>query len=253
MRTFKNLSEWQTRRKSFAPDTRVGFVPTMGALHQGHLELIKRSKNENDVTVVSIFVNPTQFNNAEDLAKYPKTLEHDIELLESIDTDYLLVPEYNDMYPDNYQYRVSENEMSSKFCGAYRPGHFEGVLTVVLKLLNLVQPKRSYFGEKDFQQLSLIRGMVEAFFIHTEIIAVPTVREASGLAMSSRNRRLSEEGKTLAAALPQILKSSTSADAAQKQLSEAGFKVDYVEDFNGRRLAAAWLENVRLIDNVDLS
>jgi pantoate--beta-alanine ligase len=251
VRTFKNLREWRTRRKSIDSSLTIGFVPTMGALHQGHLELVKRSRSSNDITVVSIFVNPTQFNNPEDLAKYPQTLESDIRLLESVETDYLLLPEYSDLYVDNYRYRVTEQQFSQELCGKSRPGHFDGVLTVVLKLLNLVNPQRAYFGEKDYQQLHLVRGMVEAFFIPTEIVSVPTVREPAGLAMSSRNSRLSLVGKTLASRLHQILRQASTVSEAREGLRSEGFDVDYVEDVGNRRFAAAWLEDVRLIDNIE--
>jgi len=252
MRVFDHLGEWRTRRKSFAANDNVGFVPTMGALHQGHLDLIRRSRSSNEITVVSIFVNPTQFNNSEDFTKYPRHLEKDRQLLESVEVDYLLLPNYDQLYGDQYNYRISEQKLSSQLCGVSRPGHFDGVLTVVLKLLNLVQPHRAYFGEKDYQQLSLIRGMTEAFFVPTEIIGVPTVREASGLAMSSRNQRLSRNGMILAAKLYQTLQQSVTADEAAATLANLGMQIDYVKDIDQRRFAAVFIEGVRLIDNISL-
>ena len=143
----------------------IGFVPTMGALHAGHLELVKRAKSENDVVVVSIFLNATQFHNQQDFEKYPRTLEKDSSLLFDMGVDVLFLPTHEELYPDDYKYRVQELDLSQELCGKYRPGHFEGVLTVVLKLLNLTQPTRAYFGEKDFQQLKLIEGMVSSFFL----------------------------------------------------------------------------------------
>lgn len=229
----------------------MGFVPTMGALHAGHLELVSRARQGNDVVVVSIFVNPTQFNNPEDLTKYPRDLAGDLAKLAN--ADFVFLPKYEEIYRDQYRYRVSEHDGSEKLCGKSRPGHFTGVLTVVMKLFQLVQPHNAYFGEKDFQQLSLIRGMAEAFFLPIHIHGVPTVREASGLAMSSRNERLSTEARAHAAKLPHILMEAPTANAAALKLQQEGFTVDYVEDWNGRRFAAVFLEGVRLIDNVSLA
>src|SRR6185437_14625833 len=140
-------------------------------------------RDENDFSVLSIFVNPTQFNDPNDFTRYPKTVEKDLEVAASLDTDYVLMPAYQDLYPDQYRYAVCEREFSKKLCGAHRPGHFDGVLTVVMKLLQLVRPARAYFGEKDYQQLLLIKDMTKAFFMPVEIVACPTVREDDGLAM----------------------------------------------------------------------
>lgn len=230
----------------------VGFVPTMGALHAGHATLLERARAENDHVILSIFVNPTQFDNKEDLAKYPKTLESDIEIAKKFKTDFVWLPTYPQLYPDEYAYKISENNLSTRFCGAHRPGHFDGVLTVVMKLFNLTKPTRAYFGEKDFQQLSLIQGMAKSFFLDLEIVPVPTVREESGLALSSRNVRLSAEEKSKAPMLYKIIKNTKTPEEASKQLTELGFKVDYVEDLGNRRLAAAYLGTTRLIDNVEL-
>ena len=252
MHVFNNVAEWRAYREKTDIHLKIGFVPTMGALHQGHLELVRRSKAENDITVVSIFVNPTQFNNSEDFEKYPRLMNQDKQMLEIDNVDGLILPEYSQIYADQYRYKVSESGLSQKLCGASRPGHFDGVLTVVMKLLNIVQPHRAYFGEKDFQQLSLIRGMVEAFFIPTQIIGVPTLRESSGLAMSSRNLRLSDTGRALAANIFRILKESPSLPEARTEFLNLGITVDYIEDIGGRRFAAVWIEGVRLIDNVEL-
>jgi len=227
----------------------VGFIPTMGTLHAGHLSLIRRAVAENDIVAVSIFVNPPQFNDKDDLGNYPKKLDADIPLLESLGTDVLLAPEVSDIYPDKYRYRVSESEESKILEGLYRPGHFEGVLTVVLKLLNIISPARAYFGKKDWQQLRLIKGMVEAFFIDVEIIACPTIREENGLAMSSRNLLLDENGRKHAAKFHQILSEKTAPEVKRDALARAGFKVDYIEEHQGRVLGAVWLGEVRLIDN----
>lgn len=230
----------------------IGFVPTMGALHQGHIELLRQARRENEQVVLSIFVNPTQFNDPKDLEKYPRTLSDDLQMAEKAGVDVVWTPNFEDMYPDQYRFKITENDLSQKFCGAHRPGHFDGVLTVVMKLLQVVSPDRAYFGEKDYQQLSLIREMASAFFLPTKIVPVATVRESDGLAMSSRNVRLAAEERKNAPLLNQLLRGAKSAQEASQALNRAGFKVDYVEDFEGRRLAAAWLGNVRLIDNVQV-
>lgn len=197
-----SLGAWQELRRS--PDwagKSVGFVPTMGALHAGHRSLLERARAENDRVVLSVFVNPTQFNDPVDLANYPRTLEADVALARDC-VDVVLAPQPEEIYRDAYRYRVTETEFSRRWEGAYRQGHFDGVLTIVLKLLNAVQPARAYFGEKDWQQLQLVRGMVDALLVPVEIVACPTVREADGLALSSRNRRLSELGRKHAAEFP---------------------------------------------------
>lgn len=230
----------------------IGFVPTMGALHDGHLALVARSRRENKHTVVSIFVNPTQFNDPNDLAKYPRPIKKDLALLKEADVDAVFLPKAEEFYADQYRYRVSENQLSQILCGASRPGHFEGVLTVVLKLLQSVQANKAYFGEKDYQQFLLIRDMAKAFFLNTEIIPCPTVREADGLAMSSRNQLLSPSDREKASLIFKVLLQAPSADAAAEELELQGFRVDYVKDEINRRFAAAFLGKVRLIDNVEL-
>lgn len=250
-RIHESIAGWRAERAGprFAGCT-VGFVPTMGALHAGHRALLERARAENERVVLSLFVNPTQFNDPTDLEKYPRTLAEDLALARDLATD-VLVPAAAEMYPDGYRYRVTEQEFSRELEGAHRPGHFDGVLTVVLKLLNLVQPTRSYFGEKDWQQLHLVRAMAAAFFLSGEIIACPTVREADGLAMSSRNRRLAPADRLRAAAFPKLLRAGT-VEAAARALHGAGFAVDYVAERDGVRLGAVHLGGVRLIDNVRL-
>jgi pantoate--beta-alanine ligase len=246
---FQSIEEWVEFKKTISGKT-LGFVPTMGALHEGHLSLLRKSMTENDLTIASIFVNPTQFNDPKDLTHYPRTPKEDLALLESIGVPFLITPEISDLYPDQYRYQVTEKEESKILCGAHRPGHFDGVLTIVLKLLNLVQANRAYFGEKDFQQLRLIQGMARSFFIPTEIIPCPTLRESDDLAMSSRNQRLSHEDRKLAPWFAKILKESPSIETAISELTHHGFEVDYVEEHWGRRLGAVRLGAVRLIDNV---
>ena len=187
---------------------KVGFVPTMGALHEGHLQLVKRAVAECDYCVVSIFVNPTQFNNASDLAKYPRTLEADLAMLQAVGCNLVFAPEKNAMYADNelqttfeYNFEGLDEVMEGKF----RPGHFNGVVQVVSKLFNLVKPTKAYFGEKDFQQLAIIHHMVKTLGFNVEVIDCPIVRETSGLAMSSRNERLTVEQRENAAHISKVL------------------------------------------------
>jgi pantoate--beta-alanine ligase len=249
LQQFSCLQKWADFRNTIQEKT-LGFVPTMGALHEGHLSLIQRSQQENDYTLVSIFVNPTQFNQPDDLQNYPQPFDQDVQLLKDKNVDCLLTPTEQDLYPDNYSYRVIETCFSTSLCGATRPGHFTGVLTVVLKLLNLAQATRAYFGEKDYQQLSLISGMAKAFFLPTQIVGCPTVRDQDGLALSSRNLRLKPQERAKASLFPQLLKSSYPLEKIKQKLEENGFKIDYIEDHNNRRFGAVFLGNVRLIDNV---
>ena len=251
MRIFESTADWRAYRRANA-DRALGFVPTMGALHDGHVSLIERSLRENERTLVSIFVNPTQFDDPADLEAYPDRLAADATILRRLGVPYLLHPTYADLYRDDYRYRVSEQPFSRALCGAHRDGHFDGVLTVVMKLLNIAGARRAYFGEKDFQQLTLVEGMVEAFFMDVEIVACPTIRERDGLALSSRNLKLDPDRRRGAAAFPRALAESASAAEARARLEAAGFAVDYVEDRDGRRFGAVRLGDVRLIDNVVL-
>ncbi|MFN3453414.1 MAG: pantoate--beta-alanine ligase [Pseudobdellovibrio sp.] len=251
----KSAQELMTTIKSYKkqnPHDTVGFVPTMGALHSGHTSLMQKSSEENNLNVLSIFVNPTQFNNPTDLDKYPKTFEADLALAQKHDIDILYFPDFKEMYPDEYRFKVTESEFSKKLCGAHRPGHFDGVLTIVLKLLQIVKPHKAYFGLKDYQQYQLIKDMTEAFFLDIDIIGCPTMREESGLAMSSRNTRLSTEGLKKASLIYKTITQKISKAQASEILTQAGFEIDYLEDIENRRYVAATLENVRLIDNVEI-
>jgi pantoate--beta-alanine ligase len=230
----------------------IGFVPTMGALHEGHFEMIRQARQETDCVVVSIFLNPTQFNDTEDYDKYPRTLDKDRALATDAGADVIFAPQRETLYPDSFNYKVSESDFSSSFEGEHRPGHFEGVLTVVMKLLNLVQPDRAYFGEKDFQQLKLVEGMVKAFFMNVRIVPVATVREPDGLALSSRNALLTPQGRKQAPEFHQSLTVNSTADEVRSALVSKGFSVEYVEDYKDRRLGAVVIDNVRLIDNVSI-
>lgn len=243
--------KWSSKRKELKGS--LGFVPTMGNLHEGHLALCERARDENENVLVSLFVNPTQFNQREDYEKYARTFEADCRLLDDAGVDYVLNPEEQALYPDGYEVQVQETVISKELEGRFRPGHFEGMLTIVLKLLNIAQADRAYFGEKDYQQFLLVKKMAEAFFIDTEIIPCPIVRQEDGLALSSRNGRLSPEERKQAVEISRLLKSGLTDAEVLKKLEEAGFRPEYVETKWDRRLAAAWLGDVRLIDNVPLS
>ncbi|MFC9892877.1 pantoate--beta-alanine ligase [Nocardia sp. NPDC127579] len=249
----------------------VGFVPTMGALHEGHLAIVREAKRRNRVVIVSIFVNPLQFGAGEDLDKYPRTLDADVELLRAEGVDVVFAPSALDMYPDGPRTTVQPGPVGAELEGASRPTHFAGMLTVVAKLLQIVHPTEAFFGEKDYQQLTLIRQLVRDLNFDVTIVPVPTVREADGLAMSSRNRYLEaaqrESALTLSAALlAGKLAGGLGADgvlaAAREVLAAApGVEVDYLElrsttlgpapvTGNARLLVAARVGATRLIDNV---
>lgn len=265
-------------RSVFAKLTqRPGLVPTMGALHAGHVSLIARSVRENAQTVVSIFINPTQFGNVQDLALYPRTLDADIELAAFAGATHIFAPTDKVVYGEVFDSWVEVPGLSEKWEGALRPGHFRGVCTVVSILLNLVQPRRAYFGEKDYQQLQIIQRMHEDLSLPGEIIGCATERDFDGVALSSRNRRLSPSGRSQAAAIPRALatiqnaavdgESSTQqlVDKGRKVLHEAGIFVDYLAIVNARTLiekqtinqsdrilVAVEIEGIRLIDNASV-
>lgn len=251
MNTVTKISAWQRIRKQLV-GKRIGLVHTMGNLHDGHLSLCERSQLENDITVAAIFVNPTQFNEVRDFTLYPRTLEQDKALLLARQVDYLLLLDEEAVYPDHYQVKISEHEISQELEGQYRPGHFTGMMTVVLKFLNLVQPTHAYYGEKDFQQLLLIKKMAKALFLPYEIIGCPTIRAEDGLALSSRNRRLTPEQRQKAVHFPKWLQAALSPAQITTQLQALGFKVDYIADKWQRRLGAVWIDDIRLIDNMTL-
>ena len=252
MKIIKTPDEWQAIRRQLPPEETLGFVPTMGNLHAGHRALIEVSQKANQHTIVSIFVNPTQFNNADDFAYYPRTLDQDCALLKDAGVQYCFVPDENGMYPDQYHYQVHEHQLSKMMEGQHRPGHFTGVLTVVLKLFNCIRPHRAYFGEKDYQQYLLIREMTKAFLMDLEIVACPIVREPSGLAYSSRNSRLSSEERLLADTFAHIFHQGTTCSEIRAKLEEKGIQVDYIQDEMARRFAAVTIGQIRLIDNIPL-
>ena len=259
---------------------RIGFVPTMGNLHDAHIELVKRAQQTNDIVVCSIFVNGLQFGLNEDWDKYPRTFEDDCARLRAVGCDFLFHPDDNEMYPNGLdtQTRVICPTMTDVLCGASRPGHFEGVTTVVTKLFNIVQPDEAVFGIKDFQQLAVIRRMVEDLCMPVEITAAPIHREADGLAMSSRNGYLTAEerprcnqlNRSLSWVVTQIESGNRDFPAleaeAKSQIEQAGFKVDYVTVCNSKTLelaaeddqqitvlGAMYTSHARLIDNISLT
>ena len=198
----RNLAEARAKGE------KIGLVPTMGALHEGHASLVRRCAEENEVTVVSVFLNPTQFNDKKDLEKYPRTLDADCRLLESVGADIVFAPSVEEMYPQPDNRKFSYPSVDSVMEGAFRPGHFNGVCLIVSKLFAAVAPDRAYFGEKDFQQIAVIRAMVEDLHIEVEIISCPVVREQSGLAMSSRNTLLTDGERAIAANIFRVLMKS---------------------------------------------
>ncbi|MGD9916639.1 MAG: pantoate--beta-alanine ligase [Paenirhodobacter sp.] len=253
----------------------VGVVPTMGALHDGHMSLVRAAREQSDRVIVTIFVNPMQFNNVDDLKKYPRDEGHDIGMLEAEGVDVLFAPGVDEVYPEGFATVVSVAGVSEPMEGAFRPGHFDGVATVVAKLFGMTQAGRAFFGEKDWQQLQVVKRLVTDLNIPVRIIGCPTIREADGLAMSSRNVRLSAEERAVAPRLHAVMQAAAEAlrqgasvqetlQTAQAEILEAGFAdVEYLElrtveglrpacDLSApaRMLVAATLGDVRLIDNI---
>ena len=244
-------------RRELAPrrSGSIGLVPTMGALHAGHLSLLRAARAECDTVVMSLFVNPAQFGDGSDLAAYPRDEEHDLAAAEGAGVDLVFAPSAEEMYPPGFQTWIEVTKLGSMLEGRFRPGHFRGVATVVLKLLMIVHPDRAYFGQKDAQQVEVIRRMIHDLALEVELRVVPTVRDTDGLALSSRNTLLSPEERGRALALPRAL-ATKDAEKARAVLSESnGLDVDYVEaaDFDPPVLAAAVrVGSTRLIDNVVL-
>lgn len=287
MLVFKKVAD--LRAWLFAQTKPLGFAPTMGALHEGHLELVRMSKNDGCITIASIFVNPTQFNDPRDLEKYPRTLEKDTELLLSAHCDALFAPDVEEIYPPgtNLTVELDFGALDKVMEGKFRPGHFKGMATVVNRLLDIVRPNRLYMGQKDYQQLSIVRDMIRQLALPVELVMCPTVREADGLAMSSRNVRLSPEMRAAAPVIYQTLQWARQAlhedkevsaiqTEAIRRLSDAGLKPEYFELADGISLqpveakgaiqiaansgagtsivacTAAFVGEVRLIDNMVL-
>lgn len=272
--TIKDLQAELTALR--AQGKKVGLVPTMGALHVGHASLVKRSVSENGVTVVSVFVNPTQFNDKNDLEKYPRTLDADCRLLEECGADFAFAPSVSEMYPEPDTRQFSYAPLDTVMEGAFRPGHFNGVCQIVSKLFDAVQPDKAYFGEKDFQQLAIIREMVRQLQYELEIVGCPIVREEDGLALSSRNKRLSAQERENALNISQTLFKSRNFAAThtvsetQKMVEDAieaapGLRLEYFEIVDGNTLQkinnwedtsyavgciTVFCGEVRLIDNI---
>lgn len=257
---------------------KVGFVPTMGYLHEGHLSLVKAAKANCEIVVVSIYVNPSQFAPNEDLATYPRNFDKDKQLLENLDVDYLFFPKDPEMYPADYKSWVNVEHLTEKLCGKSRPSHFRGVTTIVSKLINLVNPDMMFMGEKDFQQITILKRMVRDLNFRVKIVGCPIIREADGLAMSSRNKNLLLDDREQALSLNRSIEIAK-AEFAQGEnhrialikkmddfISKCGAKVDYIEivdsfslepvrivDINSRVILAVYVKSTRLIDNSSLA
>ncbi len=281
MRIIRSVAEMQTNALHLqAQNQSIGFIPTMGALHEGHLALVRRARDENDAVIVSIFVNPMQFGPKEDLIRYPRTLVRDQAALKKANVDILFAPSTEEMYPAGFSTFVDVPSLNKTLCGPLRPHHFRGVATVVAKLFQIVQPTRSYFGEKDIQQVRVIDRMIEDLRIPTRLIACPTVREKDGLAVSSRNRFLSRKEREEAVKLYQALylgrelvsqKIMTQSKMLVKRLTGVlatipHSKIDYIAFVDPLTLEpmekvqrpallaiAIWIGKTRLIDNVVIS
>jgi pantoate--beta-alanine ligase len=280
MKIFNEIGLFRTYLKEITTNGRtVGVVPTMGALHEGHISLIQASKKANDLTVCTIYVNPTQFNNPTDLQKYPRTLERDVAMLESADCDILLCPTDAEMYADKPLVKFDFGHLDKVMEGEFRPGHFSGVALVVSKLFHICEPTRAYFGQKDWQQLTIINRLVNELKFNIEIVCVPIARESDGLAMSSRNQRLTPEFRNQAAVLSHslrlaaaMLRDGKPVDTVKKAVkdnieSQSGIVLEYVEVSDPVNLTpiirvdkdtkaiislAAFAGDVRLIDNMFL-
>ena len=248
MKTIRTIAELRSEPRGGS----VGLVPTMGAFHEGHLALFRAAREENDAVVASLFVNPAQFGPNEDLATYPRDEKRDAELAEAAGVDQLFIPAREELYPSGFQTWVEVEELGRVLEGEFRPSHFRGVATVCLKLFNIVRPDRAYFGQKDAQQVAVVKRMVRDLNLELEIRSVATVRDGDGLALSSRNVYLSPEERKHALALPRALQTM---DPAKARAQLNGLEVEYVEvaDFEPRVLAAAVrIGDTRLIDNVVL-
>jgi pantoate--beta-alanine ligase len=261
-RTIQDYRAWRADEKS-----RIGFVPTMGALHDGHASLLHASRDQGLKTVLSIFVNPTQFGPNEDFSKYPRTEEKDLEIAKVAGVDAVFLPSVEEMYPENYSTYIEETRLSVPLCGKFRPGHFRGVTTIVYRLFQIIQPSKAFFGLKDLQQFLVLKKMVEDLNLPLTLEGVPTLREPDGLALSSRNRYLSTEDRLRAASIYRNLTAlcdrTATFESAWQDLEKQGFKVQYLEERNTADLSpasgeekesaiffAGFLNQTRLIDNV---
>jgi pantoate--beta-alanine ligase len=276
LKIIETLSEMQMISANWSG--KVGFVPTMGYLHAGHLSLVEAAQESCSLVVVSIYVNPSQFSPNEDLATYPRDLQRDIKLLQELQVDYLFLPNNKEIYPENYKTWVKVEDLTSRLCGKSRPQHFRGVTTIVAKLVNLVNPDLIFMGEKDFQQMTVLKRMLKDLNFRAEIVGCPIVREADGLAMSSRNVNILPGARKQALSLKQALDlaqdlfskgerdSKIIIDQLDKTVTESGAKVDYIEivdpitllpvkqvEAESRIILAAFVGKIRLIDNARIT
>jgi len=275
MQVVRTRHALRTTLDEYAPTVRIGFVPTMGALHRGHLQLVAQSRSANDVTVVSVFVNPSQFDNADDLARYPRDEARDVAMLADAGVDVMFAPGAEEVYPADHATWVTVTGVTDVLEGVFRPGHFRGVATVVTLLLRMIRPHRAYFGEKDWQQLLVVTQLARDLMLNVEIVGVPTVREADGLAMSSRNARLGESARAKARGINAAIRATQDRyvqgerDALVLEsllhaalAREVELTVEYATVVNAatlraithvhepaRVLVAAAIDGVRLIDN----
>jgi len=278
MEVVKNIQEMKKISNNLIENKKtIGFVPTMGYLHEGHLSLVRKARENNDIVVVSIFVNPTQFGPNEDYNSYPRDLDRDLELLKNLNVDYVFTPEVSDMYPEDFSTFVEETQLSKFLCGRSRPGHFRGVCTVVTKLFNIVRPTRAYFGQKDAQQFRVLRRMIRDLNMDVEMIELPIAREKDGLALSSRNTYLTpEERKEATRLYKSLLKAKELVESGikdtqiiksemKKILDQPLLKIDYIEIVDEKTLKpvnkvenkvivalAVYVGKARLIDNIIL-
>ena len=274
MQVVHTVEEIKQKRLEFS-QRKIGFVPTMGALHEGHLALVKKCKSESELSIVSIFVNPTQFNDNKDLEKYPNTIEADLKSLEQIEVDIVFIPKFEDLYRNEQKLAVNIAEIEQKMEGSKRPGHFDGVIRVLSIFFNLIKPNYAYFGEKDYQQVLVVQQLINQHFPTISLIKCPTIRERNGLAKSSRNKLLSESAFNRSGEIYSTLKwikenitaqsINSILDVGMRKLSER-FEVEYLELRNennleetsnslenSRLFVAVQIESIRLIDNIALN
>ena len=252
MQIIKNIQDWKKIRKSIPAEKTLGLLATMGCLHAGHASLLKRAITENDYTLLTIFVNPTQFNDSKDYENYPAPLEQDLGFARNMGVDFVITPSPTEMYPDgNFIQVITEHPFSKIMEGRVRPGHFNGMLTIVMKLLILAEADRTYFGEKDYQQLFLVREMAKNYLQRTEVVPCPTMYEPSGLPLSSRNTRLNSEERKLAETFFNWLQNNTSSSLTEihEQAKHLKIPVDYLEIHDKRLFIAIRIGSIRIIDN----
>ncbi|NRA73530.1 MAG: pantoate--beta-alanine ligase [Rickettsiales bacterium] len=252
MKIIRNIQEWINIRRNISFKAQIGFVPTMGCLHKGHLSLIKKSIARNDINIVSIFVNPIQFNDQKDYESYPRILDKDIELLKNLKVDFVFIPLEKELYLNNQFNIVSDHPLSKILEGKFRRGHFNGMLTIVLKLLLLTKPNNAYFGEKDYQQYVLIKEMAKHYFIDTKIIVCSTIRDKYKLPKSSRNNNLSNAEIKTARRFAQVFHNNIkmNIEEMQSKLFDAGIDIEYLQKVHNRIFIAVKIGHTRLIDNV---